>query len=165
MTDSGSDGLVRGEDGTCRCWWGAEPEIYREYHDDEWGRPVLDDHRLFEKLCLEGFQSGLSWLTILKKRENFRRAFADFDFNKIARFRDGKVEVLMQDAGIVRHRGKILSTINNARRAGEMVRECGSLAAYLWSWEPKERASRLDWATLRGISKTEASIALSKDLK
>ena len=129
-------GLSRGADGLVRCAWCAGDELYRAYHDEEWGFPQRDDRRLFEKLCLEDFQSGLSWLTILKKRENFRRAFAEFDFEKVARFTPRKVEALLGDAGIVRHRGKIESTIHNARRACELVEEQGSLAVYLWSFEP-----------------------------
>lgn len=128
--------LIYGADGRARCWWpGADPG-YLAYHDHEWGRPVTDDVRLFEKLCLEGFQAGLSWLTILRKRENFRAAFAGFDIAAVAAFGEVDVERLMGDAGIVRHRGKIASAVNNARRAAELIAECGSLAAYLWSWAP-----------------------------
>jgi len=160
-------GIVRGEDGKPRCrWHGGIPE-YIAYHDREWGRPVDDDVRLFEKICLEGFQSGLSWLTILRKRENFRNAFAGFDFRKIARFGDSDIERLLADAGIVRHRGKIVSTINNARRAEDLVSETGSLGAYFWRFEPAvdSRPSRLDWETLRAMSTSPESVALSKDLK
>ena len=128
--------LISGPDGRPRCWWpGADPG-YLAYHDREWGRPVTDDARLFEKLCLEGFQAGLSWLTILRKRESFRAAFAFFDIAAVAAFGPGDVERLMVDAGIVRHRGKIASAVNNARRASELIAEFGSLAAYLWSWAP-----------------------------
>ena len=109
---------------------------YRAYHDEEWGRPTTDDHRLFEKICLEGFQAGLSWLTILRKRDAFRRAFAGFDIERVARFTPRRVDTLLAIATIVRHRGKIESTINNARRARELARECGSLAAYFWRWKP-----------------------------
>ncbi len=135
------------------------------YHDDEWGRPVVDDHRLFEKLCLEGFQSGLSWLTILRKREHFRRAFRGFDPTLVARFTARDVERLVQDAGIVRHRGKITSTINNARRVCEIVDEFGSLSAYIWQWEPaaRERTVRVDRTSIPATTPT--SVALSKDLK
>jgi len=159
------DGLVTGDDGITRCWWGAGDPLYRGYHDHEWGRPMGDDTRLFEKICLEGFQSGLSWLTILKKRENFRRAFAGFDFAAVARFDEGDVERLLGDAGIVRHRKKIESTINNARRAVEMVEEHGSLAAWFWRWEPgaDARPERLVKATIPG--KTPGSTAMSKELK
>jgi DNA-3-methyladenine glycosylase I len=127
--------LIESDDGVTRCWWGDSPEIYRGYHDTEWGFPVDDDHRLFEKLCLEGFQSGLSWLTILRKRENFRAAFDGFDFERVARFGERDVERLLNDAGIIRHRGKIEATINNARRALELVEEKGSLASYVWRFE------------------------------
>ena len=152
--------LITGEDGTERCWWGAEPEIYRQYHDDEWGQPATDDHRLFEKVCLEGFQSGLSWLTILRKRENFRAAFDDFDPAKIAAYSDGDVRRLLDDAGIVRHQGKIRSTINNAARAIELEHELGSLSAYFWSWAEPESPAPTEMQPI-----TETSIALSKDLK
>jgi len=136
--------VVVGEDGIARCWWAYGDPIYIDYHDKEWGIPVRDDRRLFEKICLEGFQSGLSWLTILRKRENFRRAFAGFDFKKIARFGKRDVARLLKDAGIVRHRGKIESTINNAKRALELQREHGTLANYLWKWsDPKELARDL----------------------
>src|SRR5690349_14848087 len=114
-------GLVTGDDRHARCWWGASTPDYRAYHDDEWGRPVVDDHRLFEKICLEGFQSGLSWLTILRKRDAFRRAFAGFDPDKVARFGRREVSALLADAGIVRHRGKIESAIHNAGRACEVI--------------------------------------------
>jgi DNA-3-methyladenine glycosylase I len=127
--------LVQGDDGVTRCWWGASTPEYSAYHDEEWGFPVADDRRLFEKLCLEGFQAGLSWLTILRKREGFRRAFAGFDFEAVARFGEHDVERLLGDASIVRHRGKIESTINNARRAIELVESVGSLAAYVWRFE------------------------------
>ncbi len=160
MSEIPSGGLVVGDDGVRRCWWGAEPQIYRDYHDHEWGRPVHDDVRLFEKICLEGFQAGLSWLTILKKRENFRAGFKGFDFNKVARFGDKEIERLVGDAGIIRHRGKILSTINNAQRARELVKEFGSLDAYFWEWEPKRKGAPTSME-----STTPESVALSKDLK
>ena len=158
-------GLIRGEDDVVRCWWPGEREDYLAYHDEEWGVPMGDDHRLFEKICLEGFQSGLSWLTILRKRENFRKAFADFDFNKVARFNSRSVERLLKDAGIVRHRGKIESTINNAKRARELVDEWGSLAAYFWSFEPDpgSRPKRITRATIQPT--TPESTAISKDLR
>ena len=150
-----------------RCWWPGEDELYVRYHDDEWGRPVTDDRRLFEKICLEGFQSGLSWITILRKRENFRKAFKDFDPALVARFGARDVQRLLKDAGIVRHRGKIESTINNARRALELVDEQGSLAAYFWSWEPQasSRPKKISRDALKTMSTTEQSTALSKDLK
>jgi len=161
------DGLVRGDDGKRRCSWGASTPDYAPYHDQEWGFPVDDDRRLFEKLCLEGFQAGLSWLTILRKREAFRRAFAGFDHRAVARFGARDVTRLLADAGIVRHRGKIEAAINNARRAGELVDEAGSLAAYLWRFEPSpaSRPRRVTRAALAGLSSSPESIALSKDLK
>ncbi|WP_370321481.1 DNA-3-methyladenine glycosylase I [Oricola sp.] len=161
------DGLIEGPDGRIRCAWHGNQDDYLAYHDGEWGRPVSDDIRLFEKICLEGFQSGLSWLTILRKRENFRAAFAGFDFEKVAQFTDDDVERLVHDAGIIRHRGKIVSTINNAKRALELRDEFGSLAAYFWSHEPpaSDRPAILDWATLRAMPKTATSTAISKDLK
>ena len=125
-----------GQEEVKRCWWPGEDELYIRYHDEEWGRPVTDDRRLFEKICLEGFQSGLSWITILRKRDNFRKAFKDFDPAAVARFGARDVQRLLKDAGIIRHRGKIESTINNAKRALELIDEQGSLAAYFWSWEP-----------------------------
>ena len=160
-------GVIKGEDGRSRCFWQGGAPDYQDYHDREWGRPVVDDFRLFEKICLEGFQAGLSWLTILRKRENFRRGFARFDFDKVARFGDRDIERLLADAGIVRHRGKIESTINNAKRAREMVGEAGSLAAYFWRFEPdpKTRPKRLDWEALRAMNTSPESVALSKDLK
>lgn len=127
-----------GADGVGRCWWPGEAPDYVEYHDNEWGRAVVDDTRLFEKICLEGFQSGLAWITILRKRENFRSAFAGFDVEKVASFDESDVERLLGDAGIVRHQGKIRSTINNAARAIELAEEAGSLAAWFWSFEPQE---------------------------
>jgi len=162
-----SDGLKRGEDGIARCFWGDSAPEYRAYHDTEWGFPVDDDRRLFEKLCLEGFQSGLSWLTILRKREGFRRAFAAFDFEQVARFGERDVQRLLADASIVRHRGKIEATINNARRAVELVDDEGSLAAYVWRFEPEpsSRPERLTWAAVVEMSETPESVALAKDLK
>jgi DNA-3-methyladenine glycosylase I len=159
--------LVRGEDDVVRCFWGASPPEYAAYHDTEWGFPVADDRRLFEKLVLEGFQSGLSWLTILRKRDNFRKAFAGFDFELVARFNEKDVERLLGDAGIVRHRGKIEAAINNAGRAVELVEAEGSLAAYVWGFEPapKSRPKRLTWDVLMEMAQTEESRALAKDLK
>ena len=150
-----------------RCWWPGEDELYVTYHDREWGRPVVDDHRLFEKICLEGFQSGLSWITILRKRENFRKAFKGFDPAIVARFGARDVQRLLKDAGIIRHRGKIESTVNNAKRALELIDEQGSLAAYFWSWEPdaETRPKKLSREALKSMSITEQSTALSKDLK
>ncbi len=162
-----SDGLVIGADKIKRCWWCGQDEFYQKYHDEEWGRPVTEDRRLFEKICLEGFQSGLSWITILRKRENFRKAFDNFDIKKIAKYTDKDIERLVQDTGIIRHRGKIVSTINNATRAIELKKEFGSLAVYFWQWEPQphHRPKNFTHATLKTISKTEQSLALSKDLK
>ena len=152
---------VAGPDGRPRCRWSAATPDYIAYHDHEWGFPVSDDRRLFEKLCLEGFQSGLSWRTILTKRENFRAAFAGFDFAEVARFTDADVTRLLGDAGIVRHRGKIESTINNARCACELVAKEGSLAAYVWRFEPAAE----DLADPQTASTSPASVAMSKDLK
>jgi DNA-3-methyladenine glycosylase I len=151
-----------------RCFWAAAaPPDYQAYHDHEWGRPVTNDRRLFEKLVLEGFQSGLSWLTILRKREAFREVFADFDVARVARFTESDVQRLLADARIVRHRGKIEATINNAQRCCELLGEVDSLASYLWRFEPEpaSRPARLDEATLRTMATSPASIALSKDLK
>jgi DNA-3-methyladenine glycosylase I len=150
-----------GPDGAPRCRWCAATPEYLAYHDVEWGFPVADDRRLFEKLSLEGFQSGLSWRTILAKRENFRAAFCDFDFDRVARFSERDVERLLKDEGIVRHRGKIEATINNAKRARELVGSEGSLAAYVWRFEP----AAADRATPQTASTSAASITLSKDLK
>ena len=165
--DIPEDGLVHDEDGRARCFWGGSSELYRAHHDDEWGRPVTDDTRLFEKACLEGFQSGLSWLTILKKRENFRAAFAGFDIDRVAGFDGGDVERLLGDAGIVRHRGKIEAAINNARRAREVRDEFGSLAAFVWAHEPPpgERPDEptIEWQLAN--TTTPASTRLSKALK
>jgi DNA-3-methyladenine glycosylase I len=163
----GDSGLITGDDGVTRCRWGDSPAIYRAYHDTEWGFPVRDDRRLFEKLCLEGFQAGLSWLTILRKRENFRAAFAGFDFEQVARFGERDVQRLLADAGIIRHRGKIEATINNAQRALELVEAEGSIADYVWRFrpEPASRPSKLTWAALLEMAQTPESVALSKDLK
>jgi len=146
-----------------RCGWAGEDPLNRHYHDVEWGRPVLDDSRLFEKLCLEGFQSGLSWLTILRKRENFRAAFHGFDIARVATMGPNDVDRLLADPGIVRHRGKIVSAINNAARVAEIRKEFGSLAAYIWSFEPSPGAVPQRLADLPAL--TVASTALSKDLR
>ncbi|HEX4234840.1 MAG TPA: DNA-3-methyladenine glycosylase I [Caldimonas sp.] len=155
------------EDGTVRCAWCRASAAYRDYHDREWGFPVDDDRRLFEKLCLEGFQAGLSWLTILNKREAFRRAFAGFDAARVARFGARDVDRLLADAGIVRHRGKIESAIGNAGRALALREEFGSLAAYAWRFEPPPRArpKRVTAARLAAHGLPAEAIALSKDLK
>jgi DNA-3-methyladenine glycosylase I len=160
-------GLTVGEDGICRCWWAGPDLDYLRYHDDEWGMPTVDDRTLFEKMCLEGFQSGLSWLTILKKRENFRRAFRNFEIDSVARFDQRSVTRLLSDASIVRHRGKIESTINNARRARELSDEFGTLSSYFRGFEPApaQRPRRLDHAALMKLTKTPESSALSGDLK
>jgi DNA-3-methyladenine glycosylase I len=156
-----------GSDGLPRCSWCLGAPDYVAYHDEEWGRPVLDDTRLLEKLCLEGFQSGLSWLTILRKRENFRRAFAGFDRERVARFGPRDVARLLADAGIVRHRGKIEATIANARAACGVAEAEGSLAALVWRFEPARaaRPRRLTGATLSRLAQTPESAALSKELK
>ncbi|MCH8620495.1 DNA-3-methyladenine glycosylase I [Undibacterium sp. TS12] len=148
-------------DGLKRCRWCASAPEFLRYHDDEWGFPVADDRRLFEKLCLEGFQSGLSWRTILAKRENFRAAFCDFDFHQIANFGDNDVQRLMQDEGIIRHRGKIEAVINNARLARLIVEREGSLAAWFWRYEPAPD----EVAVPQTVSTSAASIALSRDMK
>ena len=158
-------GLDPGPDGALRCWWSSGDSSYIDYHDTEWGFPVVEERRLFEKICLEGFQSGLSWLTILRKRDNFRRAFADFEPAAVAAFGPGDVHRLVNDAGIVRHRGKIEATINNAARYADLVAECGSLAAYAWTFEPAARPLTIDHATLLTMGITAEATAMSKDLR
>ena len=160
-------GLFAGVDGALRCRWCEATPAYQHYHDHEWGFPVVDDRRLFEKLCLEGFQAGLSWLTILNKREAFRRAFVGFDAQRMARFDAHDVARLLLDAGIVRHRGKIESAIRNAARVAELEREFGSLAAYVWRFEPDAaaRPKRLSFEALQTMTTSPESVALSKDLK
>lgn len=150
-----------------RCWWCGEDPLYVRYHDQEWGRPVTDDRRLFEKVCLEGFQAGLSWITILRKRENFRRAFHDFDIDRVARFTPRDVQRLLRDEGIIRHQGKIESTINNARRARELRDESGTLSDYFWKWQPAAgaRPRRITREALQQMATTAESTALSKDLR
>ena len=160
-----ADGVVVGEDGVARCWWADSAPDYRAYHDTEWGFPVADDIRLFEKLSLEGFQAGLSWLTILRKREAFRAAFAGFDFAEVAQFGERDVKRLLGDAGIVSHRGKIEAVINNARQAVELVAEEGSLAHYVWGFEPADRPGGLDRAGLAALDATAESRELAKSLK
>jgi DNA-3-methyladenine glycosylase I len=161
------DGLILGGDGRPRCFWGGKTPGFVEYHDTEWGFPVQDEHKLFEKVCLEGFQSGLSWRTILDKRPAFREVFLDFDFERVARFGEADVTRLLGDARIVRHRGKIEATINNAQRACEAVEQHGSLGALLWRYEPppEHRPAQLTRAELNKLSKTEDSARLAKDLK
>ena len=152
---------VPGPDAKMRCSWSIVTPEYVRYHDTEWGFPVVDDRRLFEKICLEGFQSGLSWRTILAKREDFRRVFHGFNYDRVATFKEKDVERLLQDASIIRHRGKIEATINNAKRAQEMIKSEGSLAAYFWSYEPDEETL----PPPQTITTSPESIAISKDLK
>ncbi|MCE1234825.1 MAG: DNA-3-methyladenine glycosylase I [Hyphomicrobiales bacterium] len=161
------EGIRLGSDGLPRCWWPGGDELYRRYHDEEWGRPVADDRRLFEKICLEGFQSGLSWITILRKRENFRRAFAGFDAEAIVRFDDEDVARLLADPGIVRHRGKIEAVLTNARRFLDLRDREGSFAAFVWRHEPDaaRRPARLTKAAVCELSKSRESEALSKELR
>jgi len=156
-------GIAIGEDGIARCRWADGSPEYRAYHDTEWGFPVGDDRRLFEKLSLEGFQAGLSWLTILRKRESFRRAFAGFDFAEVAAFEEADVARLLGDAGIVRHRGKIEAVINNAQRAVELVAAEGSLARFVWTFEPTAGGSDLGHADVPSV--TAESGALARELK
>jgi DNA-3-methyladenine glycosylase I len=157
------EGIAVGEDGIARCWWADSAPEYRAYHDSEWGFPVADDRRLFEKLSLEGFQAGLSWLTILRKRDAFRQAFCGFDFARVASFREDDVARLLGDAGIVRHRGKIEAVVNNAQRAVELVAQEGSLAHFVWSFEPESHSTELNQAGL--LSVTADSRALAREFK
>ncbi|WP_419931015.1 DNA-3-methyladenine glycosylase I [Candidatus Poriferisodalis sp.] len=161
------EGLRRRADGSLACWWGEGHDDYEAYHDTEWGMPVVDDVRLYEKMCLEGFQAGLSWLTILRKRENFRAAFAGFDFEVVAGFDEADIERLLNDAGIVRHRGKIEATINNARAALDTIEVHGSLAAFFWSFEPgpEDRPAVVDYPSLISMPSTPHSTALSTALR
>jgi DNA-3-methyladenine glycosylase I len=159
--------IIKHADGKHRCSWCGQLPDYMHYHDHEWGWPVADDKRLFEKITLEGFQSGLSWLTILRKREAFRKAFAGFDFEKVARFTQKDVERLVLDAGIVRHRGKIESAINNAKRVCELLNTEDSLAKFIWQFEPpaKSRPARITPEVAVTLTQSPESVALSKDLK
>jgi DNA-3-methyladenine glycosylase I len=161
------EGITVGDDGLARCWWGAADPLYRRYHDTEWGRPVAEDRRLFEKLSLEGFQAGLSWLTILRKRERFREAFAGFDPAAVARFGAEEVDRLLADAAIVRNRAKIEATVNNARRHAALAAEFGSLAAYVWRYEPgpEARPPVVDYPTLLQLGHSPESRAMSRDLR
>lgn len=163
MTAMASPATTKAADGIRRCWWCGSDPLYVKYHDSEWGVPIDDDQRLFEKICLEGFQSGLSWVTILKKREAFRERFDRFDFRRVSKYRPSRVEKMAQDAGIIRHRGKIESTINNAKKAIELADEYGSLAAFFWKYEPTKSpvVRRRDQIA----ATTTESIAMSKDLK
>ena len=160
-------GLIADADGIARCWWAGTDPLYRKYHDREWGFPVANDQRLFEKICLEGFQAGLAWITILRKRENFRVAFRDFEVAVVARMNRRSVDRLLRDKGIVRHRGKIESTLNNARRALQLIDETGSLAAFFWRYEPEAsaRPKRIVHRTIRTLTQTPESRALSAELK
>ena len=160
-------GLFTDDSQVTRCVWCRATPDYQHYHDHEWGVPVQNDERLFEKICLEGFQAGLSWLTILKKREAFRQAFAEFDMDRVAAFDEADITRLVLDAGIVRHRGKIVSTINNARRAQALRQEFGTLAAYFWQFEPaaSTRPDQITHQSLSGMTTSAESIALSKDLR
>ena len=154
--------LTIGDDGEQRCWWHGGYDDMTAYHDHEWGRPTTDRNRLFEKICLEGFQSGLSWLTILRKRENFRAAFADFEIERVAAFGEGDVERLLGDAGIIRHRGKIEATINNAQRALELIDDEGDLVDWIWSWAVLDPVRTADGGV---AATTDRSTALAKELK
>lgn len=160
-------GQYIGSDGLCRCWWPKDDPLYQAYHDKEWGHPVADDQLLFQKLTLDGFQAGLSWLTILRKRENFRTAFDHFDIKTVASYTDKDVERLLKNEGIIRHRGKIQATITNAQGALKIIDEFGSLGAYIWQFEPKadNRPTTFDYQTLIKLTASPESIALSKDLK
>ena len=162
LSDSG---VEVAEDGKPRCWWAVGDPLYRRYHDDEWGRPVADDRRLFEKLSLEGFMSGLSWWTILRKRDSFRTAFAGFDPAAIAAFGANDEKRLRADTGIVRNRAKISATVNNARRYAELKTEFGSLAAYVWKFEPPRREHALDREALLSVKFSAEAAAMSKDLR
>ncbi|ETS11797.1 hypothetical protein Q648_00830 [Bartonella quintana JK 12] len=161
------EGLLKGADGKVRCAWAGTDPLYCAYHDNEWGKPVFEDRRLFEKICLEGFQAGLSWLTILKKISHFRQAFDFFDFEKIACYDEERVQMLMQNKSIIRHEGKIRSVVNNALKVREIITEWGSLSHYFWSFQPpqSERYERIDFQTLLAHSITPASLRFSADLK
>ncbi|WP_336288052.1 DNA-3-methyladenine glycosylase I [Bartonella sp. CB60] len=161
------EGLLMGADGKVRCSWAGTDPLYCAYHDDEWGKPVFDDYRLFEKICLEGFQAGLSWLTILKKISHFRQAFDSFNFEKIACYDEEKIKTLMLDKNIIRHQGKIRSVVNNAFKAQKIVAEWGSLSHYFWSFQPPqfERYEKVNFQILRDNPITPTSIRLAADLK
>jgi DNA-3-methyladenine glycosylase I len=165
--DEVADGLIRYDDGRIGCWWAGDDPLYRAYHDDEWGRPVTDDVRLFEKLCLEGFQAGLAWITILRKRERFREVFSGFDPEVVAGFGPTDVDRLLADPGIIRHRGKIEATIGNARAFLELGGTGTTLAELVWSFapDPSNRPDRFDFASLSSMASTPESTALSKELK
>lgn len=163
MSDEGKNGIVIGDDGRPRCGWGASSDDYAHYHDTEWGRPTVDERTLFEKICLEGFQSGLSWITILRKRDNFRAAFADFDAERVATFGEGDIDRLLDDAGIIRHRGKIEATINNAQRLVELHENGTTLGALIWSFEPSVWPAPNAMSDVAAV--TDESTALAKQLK
>ena len=163
MPNPKSELILKGTDGVPRCWWCGEDPLYVKYHDSEWGQPVGADRRLFEKICLEGFQAGLSWLTILRKREAFRESFAGFEIERVSKFTTRDVNRLVKNAGIVRHRGKIESTINNAHRAIELISEQGSLAEFFWNFEPAKQRIVVSKADIP--AKTIESTAMSKELK
>ena len=167
MAKATRSGLAPGSDGALRCFWCVGDPLYEAYHDDEWGFPTRDDVRLFEKICLEGFQAGLSWITVLRKRESFRRAFHGFEPERVARMNRREIERLLGDASIIRHRQKLESAVNNARRALELIEARGSLAAHLWDFEPgaRERPKRVTWPALGQLTESAASRALSKDLR
>ena len=167
MSEPAPNGLYRDDSQVARCVWCRATPAYQRYHDDEWGMPTHDDAHLLEKVCLEGFQAGLSWLTILNKREAFRRCFAGFDMDTLAAFDERDVERLLLEAAIVRHRGKIASTINNARRARELRDEFGTLAAFFWQFEPppSARPGQVTHQSLAGVTASAQSMALSKDLR
>jgi DNA-3-methyladenine glycosylase I len=160
-------GLHKGNDGLVRCWWCGDDPFYQHYHDHEWGYPVYDERKLYEKICLEGFQSGLSWLTILRKRENFRKAFADFDVRQVARFGEADVERLMQDTGIVRNRRKIEAAITNARAVCAMMDHGESLSSFFWAHKPQpaERPAKLTYDVVQTLTETPVSKEISKQLK
>jgi DNA-3-methyladenine glycosylase I len=162
-----SNGLVIGADGKSRCPWVGDDPLYIHYHDTEWGVPSRDDRYLFEKICLEGFQAGLSWITILRKRDRFREVFKNFDIHALAKFTEADIDRLVTDVGIIRHRGKIISTINNARQAIILIAQEGTLSDFLWQYAPpeNERPKHYDWATLKTITQTPSSARLSGDLK
>ncbi len=162
MTADGAS-LLEGTDGLRRCWWCVGDPLYEQYHDSEWGVPILDDRHVFEHICLEGFQAGLSWITILRRREHFQAAFANFEPQRVARFNKRSVARLMDNAGIIRNRAKIKSAINNAKLALELIDEYGSIAAFLWRYEPRQRRSRITRKSMPVTS--PESVAMSKDLK
>ena len=167
MTNKIDDGLLTDTFEITRCAWCGEDTEYQRYHDTEWGVPIVNDQILFQKICLEGFQAGLSWLTILRKRDNFMKAFDNFDFKKVSQYGDKDISRCLVNPGIIRHRGKIESTINNAKKAIELVNEFGSLASFFWSFEPsiKNRPEKLTYAVASQITMSTESIALSKALK